>query len=119
MGRDKIADLVIRADQGGRAQVLLMRGFQDVIWDVTGLGHAEIAMVHGLGNNHSHQTVFVGDLLCVAWLQWRHCRQEVALIIHKAEYVGNVVRLELGVEALLQQFVLVSLGPVPSQFLPI
>ena len=65
---DEIADLVVRINQRGRAQVLLVRGLQDVVRDIAGLGHAEIAMVHGLRNNYCHQAVFVGDLLGVAWL---------------------------------------------------
>jgi hypothetical protein len=108
--RHLIADLIIRVDQGGWAQVLLMRGFQDVIGDVTGLGHAEIAMVHGLRNNHRHQAVLIGDLLGVARLQGRHRRQEVALLIHKSKNVGDVACLKLGVEALLPQLVLICNG---------
>src|ERR1039458_5234917 len=49
---DEIADLIVRRFQRGQAQVLLMGGFQHVIRNVAGLGHAEIAVVHRLGDDH-------------------------------------------------------------------
>jgi hypothetical protein len=70
--------------------VLLVRGLQDVVRYAAGLGHAEIAMVNGLRNNHRHQAVPVGDFLGVAWLQRRRRRQEVALPVQKPKDVGNV-----------------------------
>ncbi len=94
--------------------MLLMGGFEDVIGNVAGLSHAEIAMVHGLGENHRHQAVIIGDLLGVARLQGCHVGQKAAPLIHKAEDVGDGMRLDFGVEAFLKCFVLVGFGPVPG-----
>ena len=110
---NEIAEDVARLNQRGRSQVLLVRGLQDVVWDVAGLGHFEVAMVHGLRNDHGHQAVSIGDFLGVPWLQGCHGFQEVTLLIHKPEDVGDVARLKLAVEALLQLLVLVCLEPVP------
>jgi hypothetical protein len=49
---DEIADLIVRRFQRGQTQVLLLDGFQDVIRNIAGLGHAEIAVVHRLGDDH-------------------------------------------------------------------
>lgn len=112
---DEVAEDVARLNQRGWPQVLLMRGLQNVIRDVAGFGHFEVAMVHGLRNDHGHQAVSVGDFLGVPWLQGCHGREKVAPFIDKPEYVGNVARLELAVEPLLQLLVLVCLGPLPRQ----
>jgi hypothetical protein len=65
--------------------------------------------------NHHHQAVIVGDLLCIARLQGRHGRQEAAPLIHEAKDIGDIVRLDFGVEVLLQGFILFGLGAVPGQ----
>ena len=65
---DKIADLVVGRFQRGQTQVLLMRGLEDVIGYIAGLRHVEITVVHGLGNNHRHQAILIGDFLRIAWL---------------------------------------------------
>ena len=51
-------------DDFQRIEFFAMADAERVIGNVAGLGHAEIAMVHGLGENHRHQAVIVGDLLC-------------------------------------------------------
>ncbi len=45
-----------------------MGGFQDVIRNIAGFGHAEIAVVHRLGDDYRHEAVFIGNLLCIARL---------------------------------------------------
>ena len=64
----KVANPVVCRFQRGQTQVLLMCGLEDVIGDIAGLCHLEIAVIHGLSNNHRHQAIFIGDFLCIAWL---------------------------------------------------
>jgi hypothetical protein len=95
--------------------MLLMGRLQDVVRDIAGFGHAQVAMVHGLGEDHGHQAVVVGDLLGVAGLQRAQCRQEVAALVDEAENVGDAPRRQLGIEAGLQRFLLVDPGLAPRQ----
>jgi hypothetical protein len=73
---------------------------------VAGLGHVEIAVVHGLREDHRHKAVFIGNLPRVTRLQWGHSGKKAALFVHKTENVGDIARQKLGIEVLLQRFVL-------------
>ena len=55
-------------------------------------------MVHGLCRDDRQQAVLVGDLLGVARLQRRQRRQELALLVHKAQDIGHVAEWQLVVE---------------------
>lgn len=83
--------------------------------NIADLSYTEIAVVHGLRNNHRHQTIVLSDLFRIARLQGCHGRQKAALYVYKTEDIGNIPRLESGMETLLQHFVLFGLGTVPSQ----
>jgi hypothetical protein len=96
-----IADPVVGGLERRLAQVLLVGRLQHMIGNIAGTGHDPVTVVHRLGDDDRHQTVRVGDLLCIAGLQRCQCRQERALLVHKAEYVGHVAERQLFVEVAL------------------
>ena len=89
-GGDAIADPVIGRLERRLAQVLLVGRLQHMVGNVARFRHDKVAMVHCLGDDDGHQTVRIGDLFGVAWLQRRQRRQELAFPVHKAEHVGDV-----------------------------
>ena len=74
-------------------------------------------MIHRLGDDDRHHTVRVGDLLRVARLQRRQRRPELTLLVHKAEYVGDIADRQLLIEAVLLRSIVVGLGPTPGKLL--
>ncbi|CAE6873542.1 hypothetical protein R75465_08447 [Paraburkholderia aspalathi] len=112
---DVVGDPVIGSAQGRQAAILPVRFVQHVIRDVAGLRHGEIAEVGRLRNNHRHQAVRVGYLLRITGLQGRHCRQEVAALIHKPDDVGNIAQRQLRIEAVLPCGILVGFWFAPRQ----
>lgn len=88
-----------------------------MVRDVAGTCHNLVAVVHGLGNDHRHQTVGVGYLLRIAWLQWCQRRQELALTVDEAKHVGDIAVWQLLVESLLARLLVLPLGLAPGQSL--
>ncbi|CAE6876949.1 hypothetical protein R69746_08833 [Paraburkholderia aspalathi] len=112
---DEVGDPVIGSAQGRQPAILPVRFVQHVIRNVAGLRHREIAEVGRLRNNHRHQAVRVGDLLRITGLQGRHCRQEVAALIHKPDDIGNIAQRQLCIEAVLSCGILVGFWLTPRQ----
>ena len=86
-----------------------------MVRDVAGARHDLIAVVHGLGDDDSHQAVGVRDLLRVARLQRRQRRQELALAVDEAEHVGNIAVRQLLVNRLLARLLVLPLWLTPGQ----
>ena len=88
-----------------------------MIGDVAGARHDLIAVVHRLRDDDRHQAVGVGHLLCVAWLQRRQRRQELALAVDETKHVDDIARRQLLVEPLLADLLILTLGLAPDQLL--
>ena len=69
-----------------------------MVRDVAGACHDQVTVIHRLRHDDGHQTVGVGHLLRIAWLQRCQCRQERALTVDEAEYVGHVAEWQLLIE---------------------
>lgn len=87
--------LVVGALQGRRSQILLRRGFQDVVGNIAGLCQGAVAVIHRLGQDHRHQTIRIGHLLGVAGLQRGHGRQEMTAIVHEPKDIGDIATRDL------------------------
>ena len=72
-------------------------------------------MIHGLSHDDSHQTVGVGNLLCVAGLQRRQCIQERAMFVDKPEYISGVARLKACVEGIILAWPIQCFWLTPGQ----
>jgi len=114
-GRNAVADPVVGGLQRRVAQVLLVGRLQDVVGNSTGLGHDVVAVVHRLGDDDRDQTLRGGDLLGVARRERREGGQERALVVDKADDVGDIAGRKLCVKALLLRERAVSFGSAPRE----
>ncbi|KPY94767.1 hypothetical protein ALO43_200240 [Pseudomonas tremae] len=97
------------------SQVLLVGRLQHLIGNVTGARHGEHTVVHGYGSDYGQQAVGLGALLGIARLQWRQCRQELALTIHEAQHVGHVGQRQTPVKGFGLVGPFISFGLAPYQ----